>query len=366
MGLRVVSLRLAGFRSYTETVFELGSDLTVLVGPNAAGKTNAVEAMQLVTAAASFRGPRWEELVRWGENRARVEMRAEGDRDLLETSLDVSSAGGHSFSVNGKTAKRRADIAGRLPSVVFTPEDLQLVKGPALRRRAAVDDLGEQLSATYGALRRDYVRVVRQRNRLLQDARAGDAELTPWDEQLATLGGRLLAARVRLLRRLADRAVPAYADLAGGERLEISYDDRTGSAEDPTEESATEALREGIGRRSAEERARRVTLVGPHRDDVRFEVEGRDSRAFASQGQQRTIALALKLAEVDVVEEVAGRTPVLLLDDVMSELDEERRRALTDLVQRDVQTIVTTTNLGYFDPALLGRATVIRLGGEDA
>lgn len=364
MGLHVVSLRLAGFRSYTDTVFEPGAELTILVGPNAAGKTNAVEALQLVTAAASFRCPRWGDLVRWGHDRARVALRAGDGPDLLETSLDISADGGHSFSVNGKNARRRADVVGRFPSVVFSPEDLQIVKGPAQRRRAAADELGEQLSATYGAVRRDYTRVVRQRNRVLQEPGTSDSERAAWDEQLVHLGGRLLSARVRLVRRLSARAAGVYADLTGGGRLDISYEDRAGLGEAPTAEDAADALRECIVVRAAEERARGVTLVGPHRDDIRFDVEEKDARHFASQGQQRTIALALKLAEVRVVEEIAGRTPVLLLDDVMSELDEGRRLALTHLVQRDVQTIITTTNLGYFDPGLLERATVIRLGGE--
>jgi DNA replication and repair protein RecF len=175
--------------------------------------------------------------------------------------------------------------------------------------------------------------------------------------------------RRRLARQVLDEAVQIYGHLAAGEVLDVHMCDRCGLAGydllmEISAEEVDAALRGEIERRRPDERARGVSLAGPHRDDITFLVGGRNARAFASQGQQRTIALAWKWAEVIVVTRILGRTPVLLLDDVMSELDQTRRGALTDLVQGDVQTFITTTTTSYFDPALLRAARVVTLGGQ--
>jgi DNA replication and repair protein RecF len=361
--VRITRLELRDFRNYAVLDVEPAPGLTVLVGPNAAGKTNIIEAVQLVTSAQSFRRPRFDELVRWGCAEARVSLRAEAGDRLLETDLSIDATGRRSYRVGGQPKKRLSEIAGLLPAVVFTPEDLELVKGPAERRRAAADDLGEQLSPTYGSLRRDYGRVVRHRNALLRDG-AGEAEIEVWDEQLVALGARLVTHRMGLLERVMAHATARYSAMAAGEEMGFSYADRcglgAGFAQEPGPVEA--AMRSELERRRVEERRRATTLVGPHRDDVVFTIGGREARAFASQGQQRTVALAWKLAEVEVVREVLRRDPVLLLDDVMSELDAERRAALSELVSSDIQTIVTTTNTSYFTPEMLDHSTVVPVG----
>jgi DNA replication and repair protein RecF len=358
--VRITRLQLKDFRCYESFVLEPSAGLTILVGPNAAGKTNVIEAIQLVTAARSFRRPEFSDLVRWGAGGARVNMDAEDGQRRLSTSLTVEKDGRRSYSVNGRASHRHSGITGLLPSVVFTPEDLTIVKGAAERRRSAVDELGEQLSATYGSLRRDYGRVVRQRNALLRDEPTGDA-LSSWDEQLIALGSRLVMHRVGLLERVMAHASRRYSELAGGEVLEYAYSDRCGlgSCDSLRKDEVETAIREQLSTRRAEERRRAITLVGPHRDDIVFSVDGEDARSFGSQGQQRTIALAWKLAEVEMVEEVLKRTPILLLDDVMSELDAERRDALSRVVASEIQTVVTTTTTGYFSHETLERATIV-------
>lgn len=364
--MRITRLEITGFRSYHQWAIEPDAALTVLVGPNAIGKTNIIEAIQLISTGSSFRNPEWRELVRWGEDRARIGMTAEGEGSHADVELLIDTDGTRSWKVGGTTKRRVSDATRFVPVVVFTPDDLSLVKGPAEQRRGAIDTLGEQLSATYGALRRDYMRVVRQRNALLRDE-GTDADLEPWSQQVISLGARLHMHRRRLACRVAEAAAPVYAHLAPGEHLDLQIADRCGVDEPEASTAHTAAAIEAtimaeLGRRRTEERARKTTLVGPHRDDIVFLVNGREARAFASQGQQRTIALAWKWAEVTVVNEVLRKTPVLLLDDVMSELDASRRGALTDLVQRDVQTFVTTTTTDYFDPGLLRAARVVRLG----
>lgn len=358
-------LNLEGFRNYERFELRPHPALTVLVGPNAIGKTNIIEGLQLLTTASSFRRPRWEDLVRWGDSRAAIALTAEEGERRLDVRLEIEADGTHTFRVNGQTRRRASDVVGRFPSVVFTPDDLDLVKGPADRRRAAIDDLGSQLSPAYASLRRDYGRVVRQRNALLKDD-PGSRELAVWDDSAAALGARLLTHRVRLLDRVMTQAQLHYGSMAGGEPLSWTYEDRCGLPVDANGarvevEAAEACIRAEMARRAGEERRRAVTLVGPHRDDVVFLVGGRDARAFASQGQQRTAALAWKLAEVDIVEDVARSRPMLLLDDVMSELDADRRAALSQTVAGRTQTFVTTTNLGYFDDAMLSDATIVDL-----
>lgn len=364
--MRITRLELKDFRNYTHWTFQPDSALTVFAGPNAIGKTNIIEAIQLVATGASFRNPHWDDLVRWGAESAAVSMYAEGDGSHADVQLMIEAQGSRSWSVGGVRKRRTADACRYVPVVAFTPDDLSLVKGPGEQRRTALDSLGEQLSATYGALRRDYGRVVRQRNALLRDE-APQKSIDPWDEQLIKLGARLHVHRRRLARQVIEAAAPIYAHLAGGEALDVTMCDRCGLemrelATAVEAEAAEAALRSELARRHIDERARRVSLAGPHRDDITFRVDGKDARTFGSQGQQRTIALAWKWAEVVVVENILKKTPVLLLDDVMSELDESRRGALTDLVQREVQTFVTATTTTYFDNALLREARVIDLG----
>ena len=364
--MRIESLELRDFRNYDTLRLEPGRALTVLVGPNAVGKTNVIEALQLVTSTLSFRRPKWEDLVRWDAGEARVSLFARRGNRRLDTALDITTEGKRVYTVNGQVRRKLSDVTGLLPSVVFTPDDLDMVKGPSEKRRSSIDDLGEQISATYGSLRRDYARVVRQRNALLKEGVPG-AQAEVWDEQLVTLGSRLVSHRERLLARVMSAASAAYDDMAGGEPLTWSYSDRCGLPDGReqgqlSQQDAALALRQALKERGEDERRRLVTLVGPHRDDIVFYVGGREARTYASQGQQRTVALAWKLAEVQVVHDVLRRRPVLLLDDVMSELDADRRAALSSLVTADTQTFITTTNLGYFSDKLLEGATIVELG----
>lgn len=368
MHIAVVHLR--SFRNYENLRIEPSEGLTILVGPNAAGKTNVIEGVQICTSGRSFRRPRWDEVVAWGAPAAGLSVTARDDRTEVVLDTTINTEGSRTFRVNGVRKRRMSDFQGIVPSVVFTPDDLTLAKGPAEVRRNDIDDLGEQLSKAYGVIRRDYQRVLRHRNVLLREWRASDSDLEPWDDLLVTLGAKLFIHRRGLARRLVERAEPVYRDLAGGEELDVTYLDRCGVGltsvrEDVKPADVEQALRVELANRRADERVRLATLVGPHRDDIGFIIGGREARTYASQGQQRTVALAWKLAEVTVVEDVLGRKPVLLLDDVMSELDAARRRALTDLVRDDVQTIVTTTNTGYFDDETLSEATIVRINLAD-
>jgi DNA replication and repair protein RecF len=368
VSLRITSLELTDYRSYERLKLQPDPRITVLAGPNAAGKTNVIEAIQLLTTGVSFRNPLWADLVRWGAPVARATMVAEGDSRRLEVSLDVTEAGRRTFRVNGTVRRKKAEVTGILPSVLFTPDDLRMVKESPDKRRDALDALGRQLSAAYAAILTEYDRALRQRNALLKYEAPDPDAMRAWTQRLVELGSSLSRHRLRLFERLAPYVSGLYGTLSGGEHLSVSYHSSVAGEVAEIPESSDEFNQLFVRRleeKAAEEVARRSTAVGPHRDDVLFKVDERDARSFASQGQQRTVVLAWKLAEVHVVEDVTGGEPVLLLDDVMSELDEDRRRALAAFVGERVQTIVTTTNTGYFEPAFIKQATVVRVGGGE-
>ena len=353
---------LRGFRNYGSFVLEPDEHLTILVGPNAAGKTNVVEAVQLVTAGDSFRRPQWADLVKWGEVEGSVLLHAEGEGRVLETLMTISASGRRAYRVNGKVRRRMAEVAGIIPCVVFTPDDLRLVKDSADRRRAAIDGVGDQLSPAYMGVRLEYERIVRQRNAQLKDDQADGHVLAALTGRLVSEGVAFMGHRRRLFDRVAEKMSEIYATLSAGETLTARYVPSWERSSEHAEAGEPHALMEAqIAARSAEEKARGLTLVGPHRDEVAFTVDGHDARTYASQGQTRTIALAWKLAEIAVITEIAEQAPVLLLDDVMSELDEARRHALAAFVGEAAQTFITTTNLGYFEESLVARAKVVRV-----
>lgn len=359
MPLRVTRLRLRDFRSYERFEMDPGETITIVVGPNAVGKTNIVEAIQLLTAGSSFRNPSWGDCVRWGSQEAFLALEAEGDGRKLETTLTISSAGKRTYTVNGTVKRRMADVAGKLACVVFTPDDLRMVKDSAEKRRAALDGVGDQLSRAYNTLRGEYEKTVRQRNAALRGPEPDARVLAALTEKLIETGSVFSAQRKRLFGRLSSRLTDIYPAIVPGENLDAVYESswvRKGLMEEG-EGAFAEALRAS----RSEEQGRGTTLVGPHRDEIRFLLNGRDARVFASQGQQRSIALSWKLAEVSVITDIARQPPVLLLDDVMSELDEERRHALAAFVGEAAQTFVTTTNIGYFEKRMIEGARVVGL-----
>lgn len=359
-------LEVENYRNYKKAVIEPNLGLTVLVGPNATGKTNLIEAIQVLTTGRSFRNPKWNDVVRWGSESARLSMWMIGDARESRVDITMGSDARRVFRLNGTTKRRSSDATNLAPCVIFTPDDLTLAKGPADRRRSAIDDLGEQLSKTYGSIRRDYLKTVRQRNTVLRDGRPDPVMKSVLDEQLVKLGASLTTHRRRLLQKVREGLVNAYAELADNESLDVAYHARILEGLDMQEplerEEAESRFREQLARRANDELIRQTTLVGPHRDDIVFLIDGREARMFASQGQQRTIALAWKWAEVETIQQVVRKQPILLLDDVMSELDARRRHSLTLLMQGQTQTFVTTTNTTYFQPELLDDSVIIDVG----
>lgn len=365
MSITARALTVRDFRSYIDYRLDLSAGTTVLVGPNAAGKTNLVEALQLCCSAASFRRPSPSDLVRQGASSCALELALEGEGRVLELGLAVED-GKRSFVRNGKRC-RASSIRGVLPSVLFCPDDLDMVKRGARVRREALDGFGVQLNAGYAQLVSSYGRAVEQRNSLLKDPTAPRDLLAAWDEAVVVAGSAVLQHRRALLERVRSHFVAAHASIAPRETVDVRY--RSTVLPNPASdlpcgrEEIAGLFRSALAAASSEESRRGMTLVGPHRDEVEFLIDGRAARSFASQGQQRSLVLAWKVAEVRVTRDILGRPPLLLLDDVMSELDAVRRAAIMDLAADEVQTVITTTNLGYFDEGTLGSSRVVEIGG---
>jgi DNA replication and repair protein RecF len=329
--VRVRALRQLHFRNLTTPQLAFARGVTAVVGPNAAGKSNLIDALYLGCTGALPNGTIAETL-RFGAPAGfvRSELDAADGDHVLEIGL---APGRKTLQLDGQTV-RTADVARLGGAVKVAPEDADLVHGPPAGRRGFLDDVLGRLSLRYALVSREYHRVVEQRNALLKRLDAG-ATLAVWDERFVALGDEIDAVRARAVARIAPLAAEAYAAVAGDERrLQVTL--RRAAGDTPLLEALEDAR--------AEERARGVSVVGPHRDDLDLALDGHAVQAYGSRGEARTAALALRVAEFALLEERHGTPPVLLVDDVSAELDEGRRRFLVDLARRTPQAIVTGTD----------------------
>lgn len=331
-------LELVDFRSYERLDLRLSDGLTAIIGPNGVGKTNVVEALGLLATLKSFRGAPTESMVRRGAGSAVI--RAVGERDGREVAIDLELAKGRSRAqVNKQRLQRSRDLLGALRVTVFAPDDLSLVKeGPALRRDF-LDDVIVALDPAADGVLRDIDKILKQRNSLLRQCNgrldeAAEGTLDVWDMKLAAAGEHLTVRRENTLGLLMPGVATAYDELAAEASDVTAFYDRSWS-HDSLGESVADARDHDV--------RRGTTSVGPHRDDVSFRVNGFDSRVEASQGEQRTLALALRMAGHRLVAEQLGESPLLLLDDVLSELDPDRARTLLATLPPG-QTIITSAS----------------------
>ncbi|MFZ0920768.1 MAG: DNA replication/repair protein RecF [Candidatus Dormiibacterota bacterium] len=348
----IVRLRVHCFRNYAEATVRFGPGLNVIHGQNAQGKTNLLEAIATLALTRSPRTTSSSDLLLWSEDAALAE--ADVARPPADVTLSVRFQRDSSTArvsrvtaVDGKPRPARA-MLGVCPVVLFWPEDLALVRGGPDGRRRFLDVILAQTDPQAVAHMSRYRRVLEQRNALLHQLRQGGGaldSLSSFSGELAHHGAWLALARSRLVDALAPLAAQSLHDLSGQlERIALRYAPAHVASLPDNVAAAEQVLLDTLREHSAEEIARGVTLAGPHRDDVAFELDGRAARGTASQGQQRSIVLACKLAEVRYLQDTTGVAPVILLDDVLSELDPERRgRLLTLLAEGSHQVLVTTT-----------------------
>ncbi|GAB4152190.1 MAG: DNA replication/repair protein RecF [Cyanobacteria bacterium J069] len=362
------SLHLRQFRNYRDQAVSFAAPKTILVGDNAQGKSNLLEAVELLATLRSHRSSRDRDLVQDGAEEgsimATLERYSSGPVDL---GLVLRSSGRRTVSLNGQTLKRQVEFLGTMSAVEFSSLDLELVRGGPGHRRQWIDTLLTQLEPVYAHLLQQYNLAVRQRNALLkQSANRAEsavpldrAQLAVWDAQLAALGTRVIRRRARAIARIAPLAEFWHRDISGSrETLEIHYAPSVPlEKDDPAQ--IQQAFLDKIQQRAIAEQMQRTTLVGPHRDEIEFTINHTPARQYGSQGQQRTLVLALKLAELKLIESVVGEPPLLLLDDVLAELDPKRQYKLLDTIQDRFQTLITTTHLDAFDPQWLQSSQVL-------
>lgn len=346
-------LRLDHFRNYERLELELDPGFNVLAGPNAQGKTNLLEGLALLSTARLLRGQKDLEAIQEGHDA----MRVEGDLLETHTTLSVSLERGSRkrVFVNSLALPRSSDLLGRLPSVQLTTEDMSMARGEPSDRRLFMD---LDLSSLYPAYLHHltlYKRALEQRNALLKQAQSHfveDYAFEPWEEHLALHGIALRMLRMKYIDSLREPALAVHSMMGDGESLALRY---LAKDESLDRDHASEAL----SRTRGQDIHRGSTSMGPHRDDLCIEVGGREARLFGSQGQQRTAVIALKLASLLVAKRELGAPPMLLLDDILSDLDERRRAHLVDAVLDSAgQALLTCTEASAAGKRILGQARV--------
>jgi DNA replication and repair protein RecF len=358
--MRVVGLTVRDFRGYRDAHAALGEGLTVVCGPNGAGKTNLLEALYFGCTGRSCRTANEREVVRCGAAATRVVVSADAEDGPHELSVGFAPGQAKRMRVDGAPVERLLDVAVRPLVTVFLPDRLELIKGAPATRRAHLDQLIAALWPARRATRRAYAQALAQRNALITRIRSGQASrdsLSTWDLKLAGHGVALMADRDRAVRAISEPFWRIAAALGLDGDPTVSYRPRSRAAD------ATQLAAE-LAERLDADLERGFTGHGPHRDDLAVHHEGRDLRTFGSQGQQRLALLALLLAEREVIASSRDSPPLMLLDDVMSELDRGRRRALIELLRSSSgQSVVTTTDLEHV-PGATGDG-VVRLAVSD-
>ncbi|ERN40132.1 recF protein [Rubidibacter lacunae KORDI 51-2] len=367
------TLHLRSFRNYTDQRVTFSAQKTILVGNNAQGKSNALEAVELLATLKSHRTSRDRDLVRRDAESGQIRATVARSNGSLELAMTLRGKGRRTLAIEGEVLRRHLDFLGALNAVEFSSLDLDLVRGAPEYRRHWLDALLVQIEPIYAYILQEYVRVVRQRNALLKSIRkslgdGGDATTVPrsdwdqlalWDAQLAAGGSRVMRRRDRVLQRLIPLAQRWHDRIGGGtEHLSVIYAPNVEcDRDDPAGVRA--AILEKIKERRLAEQHLGTSVVGPHRDEIDLQIDDTPARAYGSQGQQRTLVLALKLAELELIEAVIGEPPLLLLDDVLAELDPMRQNQLLDAIQDRFQTLITTTHVDTFDAQWLSASQVL-------
>jgi DNA replication and repair protein RecF len=368
------SLALKDFRSYEELNLSFAQGVTVFIGSNGFGKTNIIEAVGYLTTLSSHRVSTDAPLVRLGAESAYLKGVVENLGRSTTIELEINPSRANRGRVNQNAQRSAREIIGHIRSVLFAPEDLSLVKGDPSERRKFLDNLLVLRNPRYASIISDYERVLKQRNALLKSAagmRRVDISalntLEVWDQQLVAIGSELIVARIQLVRALAEPVARNYANLAEGHETALSYTSsiwqgiqNPGSDDSSAVVAAFNSALEGVRKKEYE---RGITLVGPHRDDLLLSLRNHLLKGYASQGESWSYALALKLASYDLLRN-DDVEPILILDDVFSELDTKRRERLSALISSNEQILITAAVPEDLPLELDGRRIAISRVGD--
>lgn len=347
--MHIEQLKLNNYRNYDELTINFDHKINVIIGENAQGKTNLMEAIYVLAFTKSYRTPREKELIKWDKEYAKMEARVTKRNQTFPLEIVLTNKG-KKAKLNRLEQKRLSDYIGSLNVVMFAPEDLTLVKGsPQIRRRFIDMELG-QIQPSYIYHLGQYQKILKQRNHLLKQLQRkqtiDQVMLQVLTEQLSIHAATLLERRFVFLELLRSLATPIHSQISRGlENLKIRYNGTIEVLEDMNKEKIESIYLEKFTEIKDKEIDRGTTLIGPHRDDLSFYINDKDTKLYGSQGQQRTTALSIKLAEIDLIYNEVGEYPILLLDDVLSELDNYRQSHLLSTIQGKVQTFVSTTSV---------------------
>jgi DNA replication and repair protein RecF len=357
----IEKLALKNYRNYDELFVEFENKVNVILGENAQGKTNIMESIYVLAMAKSHRTSNDKDLIHWDQEYAKIEGRVQKQHSSLPLQLVISKKG-KKAKCNHIEQQKLSQYVGNLNVVMFAPEDLNLVKGsPQVRRRFIDMEIG-QVSPIYLHDMSQYQKILQQRNhylKMLQIKKQTDTTMLEiLTEQFIQMAVKIVMKRFEFLRLLVKWAKPIHQGISRGlESLEINYKPSVEVLEEQDLSKLIACFEEKFSKVRSREIERGTTLFGPHRDDLLFLVNGRDVQTFGSQGQQRTTALSVKLAEIELINAEIGEYPILLLDDVLSELDDYRQSHLLNTIQGRVQTFVTTTSVDGIDHQTLKEAS---------
>lgn len=368
-------LKLLNFRNYETCELDFSGNKIILVGKNAQGKTNLLESIYFLATLSSFRAGHDSEIIKYGADAAFLSAELVKSETDIEISVVINPPKQKVIKVNGLKKSSYAQYLGNLVVVNFGVSDLLLLRGNPSDRRKWLDDAISQIYPAYKDRLKKYDKIKTQRNNLLKELKGNfglnkiqEDSLAVWDEQIAVSGSNIIHLRQKYLKEIQEIANLKHKSISLNEEdLVIEYNSTVSGDFNAREdevispEKILERFQEALKEKRNEEIARAQTVVGSHRDDVLFYVNGSDAKKFASQGQQRTIVLALKLSELDFTENIIGESPVLLLDDVLAELDKTRQNYLLNSIKKDTQTIITTTDVSGFSEKFLDDVIVYNI-----
>ena len=327
------------FRNYSYCKESFHPEINIFIGENGQGKTSLAEALYVMCLGKSFRTSKDREMIKFGEEAAVIKTVVRKNERNIRTNIIISRSEKKKVKIND-VQKSTRDLANNINIVAFSPDDLKIVKEDPDKRRRYINREISQIRPSYYEALAGYTRVLSQRNMLLKNNKDISALLDVWDEELIKYGLRIIRERKNFIKRLSQISSQIHSEISNGkESLEISYDSCIRSEDT---DSIEECFRIGLYEKRRNDIERRTTSFGPHRDDLKISINGIDVRKFGSQGQQRTAALSLKLAEIKLMEEESGETPILILDDVLSELDKKRQNYLIEAL-KGVQIFLTST-----------------------
>ena len=336
--MKISHLSLQDFRSYKNLELPLNEGTHIFIGENGEGKTNIVEAIMYLALLSSHRISTDAPLIKLGAERGYIRAKvSDQDRDTL-IELEINNGKANRAKVNQNPVRSQRSISGIVKAICFSPEDLDLVRGDPSERRSFLDHLLIQRNPRLGGVISDYEKALKQRNTLLK-ARAPESTLAPWNEHLANFGGEIIAARLKLIRELIPHLMNSYENISVKKQPSLEYKSNLDNLTEDKEDNKSEILRK-IEEVGFQERERGVSLVGPHRDDLLLNLGEHPVKGFASHGESWSIALSLRLASYQLLK-ADGDNPILILDDVFSELDEKRRERLVALTNTAEQTLIT-------------------------